>query len=148
MGDEGQRWPPGFFVRPPGFFDREENSDSDPDGPNDLNDERVAKGKNDTSNDTGLGYSKKDQTAINLLPSFPEGLGWNEAREKWTTWRPMFLLLELTPSLKTQRAKETVLIAKGNSMVQDIAFRQRPAPDEVTNDIDEEPVFVISTTSR
>lgn len=39
MSDEGQRWPPGLFARPPGFFDREEESDSDHEGPDDPDNE-------------------------------------------------------------------------------------------------------------
>lgn len=130
MSNSDERWTPGFFVRLPGYFD---NNSNESDGEAD-----------DENKDSSVSYSKKDQTAINLLPSFPEGLGWNEAREKWTTWSSMFLrLLELTPSLKSERAKETVLIAKESSMVEDIAFPHRPAPTEITKSDanDKRPVF-------
>lgn len=72
-------------------------------------------------------------SALSLLPVFPEGLKWNEAREKWTTWRPLAVrLLELRKDIRTQREKETILIARGGSMIQDIAFAQRPAPGEIS----------------
>lgn len=105
---------PGLFVRPLGFV-------------NSI-DETVAQPANNEQED-----EKVQSSSLNMLPVFPDKLNWNEARERWVVWKPLFIrLLELRRSIKTQRDKETMLIARGGSLIQDIAFAQRPAPGEVT----------------
>lgn len=75
--------------------------------------------------------NKEFASSFAMLPVFPENLNWNEAREKWLTWKKLFeRALELKCFGKSQREKETILLMRGGNMIQDIAFNQQPAPGE------------------
>lgn len=110
---------PGFGVRPLGFVDLSDDEGSTSACPSR---EKYEKYEGD-----------KGSSSMNLLPVFPDNLNWNEARERWVVWKPLFVrLLELRRGIKSERDKETMLIARGGALIQDIAFAQRPAPGEVT----------------
>lgn len=116
---------PGFGVRPLNFIERDDSDDE-------------AGGPIPTGTSGPLGTCDKDSdekgssSTLALLPVFPDNLNWNEARERWVVWKPLFVrLLELRRNVKSQRDKETLLIARGGSLIQDIAFAQRPVPEEI-----------------
>lgn len=131
---------PGFGVRPVGFVESSDD-ESDTSVSRDVGGSNGGKGSGGGNGDD---VDKGSSSSLSLLPVFPDNLNWNEARERWVVWKPLFVrLLELRRNIKSQRDKETILIARGGNLIQDIAFAQRPAPGETdqAGEDGEVPVF-------